>query len=399
MTTTTTRCSHCMLISFDFRFQMSPASPSIEFDAKFSRLLTDKRRQKNESILTQKTLDSTTDVTENPMCHTADTEYEMHTLKGRPSLLENSMRISGDTSTDLDDGADDSFLAIERQCHLEEQRQRILEAEANNTVLSDIEPPSELWEDSLMAQPPVRQHLRNANDFVHMSPMRMVGVMRPSTIVEETSSQCNSTAENSQNSMNKKESESSLNTQSSTPSSVIYLSSSENSMVEKISPLKLVEANSSSECLVPKPFEARKKRETMVFTRRKYKFFKDENEQSTPLVVNVPPKVPATVTGDRISLDEPSLITFNTPNRDQFNDTIEAVEFFMERGKRLLEQTPQAKLGVNRTLLETPLFSCKRSRILSEMAATEMQPIPKRGPLLDLYSSPDLSPSTPKPRK
>lgn len=167
-------------------------------------------------------------------------------------------------------------------------------------------------------------------------------------------------------------------------------------MIEKISPLKLVNKTPSKEYDMLTPGESKKKRETMMFTKRKYKFFKDENDQSN-LSINSP-KTPATNTNDLISMEQSPLVAYETPTRNQFNDTFEAVEFFMEKGKQLLEQTPQAKSGVNRTLLETPMFSCKRTRILSEMAAAVMQPIPKRGPLIDLYSSPD-STACPNVRK
>lgn len=388
-----------------FFLQNSPGSPTIEFDSTFSRLLMEKRNQKNESTLNQKTLDCTSGVNEaQSTCSAAEpeTQHEEPNLpKIRPSLMENSMRISGNTSTDLDEVADDSFLEIERQCLFEEQRQRMLEAEADNTILSDIEPPPELWEDSLIAQVPSVQQLRTNDDIIHLSPMRMVGAMRQSTIVEETSSQCNSTGENSQNSTKPDaagNSKKSLSSSSSSSDSTIFLSSTENSMIEKISPLKLVEEVSPSECIPPTSSEVRRKRDTFVFKKRKYKFFKDENEQTAPLVVIDSPKTPAIQTKDLISLEKSPCIVSGTPSRDQFNDTIEAVEFFMEKGKQLLERTPQMKSGANRTMLETPLFSCKRSRILSEMAAAEMLPIPKRGPLIDLYSSPD-TPATPNARK
>lgn len=388
-----------------FFFQNSPASPSIEFDSTFSRLLMEKRNQKNDSTLNQKMLDHSSSVSDSQdTAHLLEPyRQEIHSTKSRPSMMENSMKISANTTAELDlNGDDDSFLEMERQCQFEERRQRIIEAEANNTLLSDIEPPPELWEDSSVGQAPILQHLRDNDNSIQLSPMRMVGLMRQSTIVEETSSQCNSTGGTSKNSTIKSvKSENFDESQSSVPT--IYLSSSENSLIEKISPLKLVLETSSplNKCSVPTALETKNKCETPMFTKRKYKFFKDKNDYKPSSLANTdPPKTPATETNDLISLEQSPLIATDTPDRDQFNDTIEAVEFFIEKGKRLLEleRTPQARSGSNRAPLETPLFSCKRSRILSEMAAAEMLPIPKRGPLLDLYSSPD-TPSNQNVRK
>lgn len=331
-----------------------------------------------------------TELTDRDICH-----KQLQTPKSVVSIMDNSLQF---VSSPLDGDNDDSFLEMERQCHYEEQKQRMLAIDADNTILSEIEPPPELWENTMMLHAPNVTNLRDNDDLIHLSPMKMVGLMRPSTIVEETSSQCNSTGENSQCSTeNGQKSKNSSNFGSST--STLQTSSTENSIIDKISPLKLVQDTPSPS---PDPMVTQTKRHvdktrrTMVFKKRdeKRKFFNDDNESVTsPLVDIRTPRMQRVGTKNLISLDRsPPIIKVTdttTPSRDQFNDTFEAVEFFMEKGKQLLEQTPLA----NRTILETPLFSCKRSRILSEMAAVEMQPIPKRGPLLNLYSSPDATPS------
>lgn len=360
-----------------------------------------KRKQKNQSTLNEELLDATNSVNAtNAFARLVETapdqnEIKMLEMKSNCSLMDNSMSIGRNTTIGMD-GDDDSFLEMERQCQLDEQRQRLLEAEVNNTLLADIEPPPELWEDSLLGQSTSLQHSHNDDNSVQLTPMRMVGLTRPSTIVEETSSQCNSTGEKSQNYSHKNVSENrSRSLQSST--STHFLSMSDNSIIEIISPSNLAQDNQSIECDAETSTEAKNKRET-IFKKRKYKFFKEENDRPNSLAGIEPsdvgiesPQTPAIDKTKMISLEQSPFIACETPERDQFNDTIEAMDFFIEKGKRLLERTPQAKIGTIPTNLETPLFSCKRTRILSEMAAAEMQPIPKRGPLLDLYFSPDTT--------
>lgn len=54
----------------------------------------------------------------------------------------------------------------------------------NCTILSAIEAPSGLWENSIIPDNPIRQGLSS-----QISPVKMVGLLRPSTIIEETVSQ------------------------------------------------------------------------------------------------------------------------------------------------------------------------------------------------------------------
>lgn len=350
-----------------------------------------KRNKKNESPSNRKNPEHMKDVKPQTIDQPPGTvneseSKETYSPKANLSHAENSMKITSSTSFGLDSG-DESFLEMERQCQLEERRQRMLEAEANNTCLLDIEPPPELWEDSIVAQIPVLQNLRDDDDSVQLSPMRMVGLLRPSTIVEETSSQCNSTGENS---TNKNVSENSLESKSS--KSPVDASSSENSIVEKISPLKLVQETPPppKQDIVLTASAVRKRRETLMLMRRQYKFFDDENNApSSPLPGTNSPRTPPTKRKDLISFEKTHVSEYNTPGGDQFNDTIERVEYFMKRGQELM--SPQAKSIANRTVLDTPMFSCKRTRKLNEIAAAEMQPIPKRGPLFDFSSPPDTA--------
>lgn len=286
-----------------------------------------------------------------------------------------------DSKCDLTLASDDSFLELERQCELEEEQQkRMLDAAADRTMLFDIEPPSELWDQSIVETAQLEQI--HEEETPELSPVKMVHLLRPSTIIEETSSQCNST----QSTMEKEES---LTSFSSSDTSV-------NSTIER----PFGKRNSNNLSMAKSQAN---RRETMMFKKRK--FFNDENDEpelrsmkfAPPKLSISPEKVLANSkceeSANEITTDQ-ELIRFDesvmeTPDRDQFNDTIEEMDFFMAKGKKLLEQTPIGKRSANFSVLETPLFSCKRSRIISEMAALEMFPPPKRGPLLDLFSSPD----------
>lgn len=299
--------------------------------------------------------------------------------------LDNSMfpmNISRAESTD------DSFLEMERMCRFEEQ---VEEANANGTMLFDIEPPSELWNQSFM-MPTTKETIcenkenedlqkqtiveeaedgdeeeESREESIELSPFEMVALTRPSTIIEETSSQCISTANQ---------------TEESNKSSTIDSTQSSSKSLNSTGSYRSFLQNSNS-------FQEKShKRETLVFKHRK--FFTDEDEQ---LIFS--PSASDRKTKKLISLtpvqEKKDLMRFdeNVSNpQSQFNNTLEEVEYFMDQEKKNLQQTPLAFRDKNVSIQQTPLFSCKRSRIITEMATREILPIPKRGPLLNFYDSP-----------
>lgn len=320
--------------------------------------------------------------------------------KRKLDVLNNSMMPTRKANKSFCDVSDDSFLEMERLCNEEKYNQS---PSINETLLFDIEPPTNLWEDSSIFLPTVN-NIQNQSKSVYASPAKMFGPARPSTIIEERSSQFTT-----ENDRTEKSSNSTTNsTSSSDPPSTMSASSAQSltsasildtsipvlepsntstSSLEKIPNNKSLDVDKFGELPKFSSKNAAKRRETLVFKKKRYKFFKDE--------VDVKPSTPIINRMD--SIQNENLIDLDSPAVDQsvqkndFNDTLEAVDYFIEEGRRLLEnqKTPFCDRGNQSTtpsILETPFLSCKRTRILSEMSAIEGFPIAKRGPLFDLLS-------------
>lgn len=335
----------------------------------------EKQKSRNESTLLKKFEESESFLKSSPAKAGTPRKYDM----------ENSMLF---TNISRADSTDDSFLENERLCKFEEL---VEEANANGTMIFDVEPPSELWNQSVM-MPTLRESIcenkkqsqediqkqtiyeeqeeeESRDESIELSPLEMVALTRPSTIIEETSSQCISTGNRTENT-NKS---SSIDLSRNSPKS--QSSSSYRSTVDNSSSFK----------------EKAHKRETLVFKHRKFFTEEDEKLIFSPSRHHTRSQIkltPLREKEDLIQFDENAA----TP-QPKFNDTLEEMEYFMEKGKQIMEQTPLASRDKNASVLPTPMFSCKRSRILSEVAAREFQPIPKRGPLLNLFDSPKGSSS------
>lgn len=295
--------------------------------------------------------------------------------------LDNSMLV---TNVSRAESTDNSFLEAERLCRLQEE----MESELNSTMLFDVEPPSGLWNQSMVTfargEEKGKEESGGERDLepsdqlsegdeseedeqevsIDIPMLQLVAMNRPSTIIEETSSQCLST----------------LNRTPDEASKGSELQSEESSTSHTSLAIQRPES-----CVSFK--EKAKQRETLVFKHRK--FFTDDDREST----NSP--VASSQTSEQQTPREKSdLILFDenssTPSR-KFNDTLEEIDFFMENGKTTLNQTPLTQRNKNVSILPTPLFSCKRSRVLSELATREAFPMSKRGPLLDLFGSPNRS--------
>ncbi|XP_055295311.1 uncharacterized protein LOC129565019 [Sitodiplosis mosellana] len=415
----------------------SPATPKTELDANFSRILQKKREEQLEASRlrlynsTVLRLDSTVEA--------SHTEKKSESLGSMPVKraaaieLENSMMVFSKVNkswNELSDG-EDSFLALERQCNMDDKRDQLINA--NDTLLFDVEPPSELWNQTIN-QTLVVTNLNNSeidDDTIEISPAVHIGVTHPSTIIEETSSQIDSASKSVDSSSSAR---SSFNDTASTIETVKELStkscdtSKESNLSgqrARISPL--TQQNTKNNKV------ERQRRGTFAFKRANYTFFPDENlmpinesiASKTSTSENVGSKsngsksVASQSAGSQIltlqcvttpnqcvtstSKVIPKLIDIdiepnNAKNKnndeddeDQFNNTLERVDYLLEKGKQILDETPVAKRSIhhNSQLLETPLFSCKRKRLLSEMAA-EMLPLPKRGPLID-FSTPEVT--------
>lgn len=375
----------------------SPSTPTISLDANFSKILQKKREEQleasrlrsfecNASKLSDNTgIQNETDIKSKSI----DTVTAM---KCKPLIdLENSMLFSNadKSSHDLSAG-EDSFLAMERLCNMEDKKEQMINA--NDTVLFEVEPPSELWNQTV--NPNSMNLLPDENETFELSPVKHIGLIRPSTIIEETSSQLNSISKNNNSSASS--SIKSINCSSKLLSIDEGSDESNKTTENHMKTLNSIDVQ-------PLNTHRRSRRETFAFKRRNYTFFGDENlqaiDESYVSCDDDSSETPKQNFVSEIQLKTPKedLIKFDdadesNDNPQQFNDTMEAVDFFIEKGKKIIEQTPVADRNVfqRSVIMETPLFSCKRKRILSEMANTELLPLPKRGPLID-FSTPDNS--------
>lgn len=323
--------------------------------------------------------------------------------------LENSMIFckSNKSWHDLS-VSDDSFLALERQCNMDDKRERLMNA--NDTLLFDVEPPSELWNQTVnqsvaadtldMVEEQDEAACESDQDTIEISPVKYVGLTRPSTIIEETSSQLESSSKTTIQSNN-----STVNNLSVATKSSLYATASTNDSSKELSIRSCdVSNDSKSEStdsiitpLRPRNSQSKKmdrqRRGTFAFKRANYTFFPDENlgcidESTQSFSDSVETKTPNKVL---VELEKSPKSPSDEPDEDQFNNTLERVDYLLECGKQIVEETPVSKRNSHhQSLLETPLFSCKRKRLLSEMASIEMLPLPKRGPLID-FSTPEFS--------
>lgn len=297
-----------------------------------------------------------------------DIERKGHRTKVNDTQFENSM-IFG--KMNIETNADDSFLALERQCNMEDKQMTV---NANDTMLFDIEPPSELWNQTVnqsmsMVQLNRTQDEYNDDGTIEISPIKYIGLIRPSTIIEETSSQFESSSRTP----------SSLATNSS-----LYETASINEAKELAIKNGHREDSEGTDTNNGKLAD-RQRRGTFAFKRANYTFFPEENLDPID-ESDANDKTPLKISADHLGeLDNNSK---SEDDEDQFNNTLERVEYLLEKGKQILEQTPIAKRSnFHQSFFETPQFSCKRKRLLNEMASIEMFPLSKRGTCIQ-YPSP-----------
>lgn len=391
--------SVCLILNKNFLpLQMSPSTPKLELDHNFSQILQKKREEQLEaSKLSNMSKSKCDSSTESSGCEQKNNIETNHRAIGVE--VENSMLFDKTNKSLFPDGGDESFLALERQCNVNDKEQR-LNVNENETILFDIEPPSELWnqtanlttnttnyndiseddilneteDDNLDKTEDENEHIgehENGDETIEMSPVKYIGLIRPSTIIEETSSQFESSSKNS----SKSDTKSSLYKTAST------INDSEND-----------ELKISCEPTAKMPNEEtsrtdRQKRRTFAFKRTNHVFFPDVN--LSPInecaAVYEDGKTPIKMLQNNKTneYDENSI-----KNEDQFNNTLERVDFLLEKGKQMIEESANAnRSSLHHSLLETPTFSCKRKRLLNEMASMEMLPLAKREPLIDHWTS------------
>lgn len=377
-------------------FQASPQTPIIALDQNFSRILQKKREQQLEASK-QRLFDSKN---ESAFAKHGSVLLE----KDIAPELENSMMFLSQVNKSWREASgEDSFLALERQCNMDDKTERLINA--NDTLLFDIEPPAELWNQTVEQSGSVDDSDRSENkndseqgnevkdeseETIEISPVKYIGLIRPSTIIEETSSQLVSYNGSSSTTKSSLYETASLN-ESVNGKSSVFDQLVENDAIEN-GPKNGDESNSKQENATASPLDKqsveRQRRGTFAFKRDNYTFFPNENFEAID--------ESASFCEDEV---KNSSIDFginstdgddNIENEDQFNNTLERVDYLLEKGKQILEETPIAKRSSHhQSLLETPLFSCKRKRLLNEMASIEMLPLAKRGPLID-FSTPQI---------
>lgn len=360
---------HFRLALFE-KLQTSPQSPAFELDGVFSRTLIEKQKTRNDTLSA-----STLDYFENSSI--------LHTTKpfqDTKNILPCTPKFQIGTPTKTMDESwlqvsDESFLEMERQCNMDATMKVEKPASFDETQLFDVDPPSEFWNSTIQQSFAVADQTPS-----EASENSVLVVRRPSTIVEETSSQMSS--------MNR------VNTTTSSTSSSIVTANNESHIVNR---------NNSTTSSGSFKSAANDFSDSLRLAKRKYRFFEDE--EATPKV---------TVNSERSTVLTPSPIDtvtkrrrpfFTTSNTNtpeskrplddtdddrtpcntnrQFNDTLEAIDFMLEEGKR------REDAKKNATIAPTPLFSCKRTRVLNEMATTEILSFSRRGPLIDLMGTPN----------
>lgn len=370
------------------------SSPTIDFDSDFSRILMEKKRLRDESRLMT---DNSNLLAEN----TLNLSGKMMTDEKKvDSDLNNSMLPIRKQNKSLCDVSDDSFLEMERRCNEDESNKS---PSINETLLFDIEPPSNLWDQSSFFNLPMLNNIQSQQNTINASPAKLFGPIRPSTIIEETSSQFS--AENEQTGRSSSSNSTSASISSTSTSNLQSLSPAASSL--SVLDGSIPESKSSNKSTMPPElftstttkaerlpeFKSNnvRKRETMIFKKKHYRFFSDENDSKTHSNLNTPrmSHIETIQNENLIDLDSP--LVNKSIKKNEFNDTLEAVDYFIEEGRRRLEndKTPFCDRGNHnntRSILETPFLSCKRTRILSEMSTIESFPIAKRGPLFDLLS-------------
>lgn len=323
--------------------------------------------------------------------------------------LENSMMFGKVNRSGCNVSGEDSFLVLERQCNMETKKEQLINA--NDTLLFDIEPPSELWNQTVNQSDAVEdldqsqdkndskydfeEEKEDGDETIEISPVKYIGLIRPSTIIEETSSQMYSYNRNDSSTTTKSSLYETASVDSKRSKSVVELLKNDENGIKcetnEENESKLNRDNAMTSSTDKESSEAinseRQRRGTFAFKRANYTFFPDENLE----VINESGCFSEIETNKNlIVLETKSKDDNSIENEDQFNNTLERVDYFLEKGRQILEETPISKRNSHHhSLMETPLFSCKRKRLLNEMASIEMLPLAKRGLLID-FSSPEI---------
>lgn len=231
--------------------------------------------------------------------------------------------------------SDESFLEVERQCNAAYGKEPVFSslAQSDTTLLFDIEEPSFLDETSLYG--------RLSMSGTIMSPMKQVAMRRPSTILEEsTIRSINSSDESGEP---KSPSIDLLQFDEVIPTTVVPVLSTENYNVRSYRPSLLNVFPTRKRKGFYNDLEAVSEPNTSQDTQLIGSYEKESQRNSICLMTFDDSVTEATASD--LSTDQSSQ-SFSENKCDQFNDTLEAVDYYMAQGKKIVEKSNQTSIAI-----------------------------------------------------
>lgn len=260
---------------------------------------------------------------------------------------------SNTTLIDLTESRDDNLVDVIKEQHQDGLKQLMIKMQINNeTMLNDIEAPSCLFENSVFLNSPT-----------HQSPIKMIGMLRPSTILEEThtSEYTSASFENNSGSLDSyiTAETGKTNNNSGTESEYYKTADEQNNSISLMN--KIVDDSQWSKISV-----------------QSSKISMSEDSlamRSADTVSGNDSTASLNSSGvESISIEE---ILDEAPA--QFNDTIEEMDFLMQQGMKFL--TPNAKSGENNTFKYTPTPKAKNISPFSSATKSNYTHILKGSPV------------------
>lgn len=328
---------------------------SIEVDASFEKILErTKMEQKNKTVVPVESRNSIIDLCASPPTPPKQQQQYITPTKFNDTTLDNGNYWFDDSVT--------SFLEHEKLCiesPSNKENSFFVDHSSEETQLFDVEAPSCLWEDTIGP-------CSNMSMIAKLTPIQMVGIRRPSTIAEESTINSNDSKESNSNSI-----EEPIFTAPGLVNSKLNQSQHRYSVFNFIPKKKIVFYGDEDRNLVSsgtataiQPFNndavtnqqsINKECSTIVDTSIDLISFDDtimdNNYEESELdqafsVLNFESSMSCESSSD-------------SNNSMNFNDTIEAMDYFIEKGKRL-----QDKLKTPTTLTPKIIFSPKSQNSL-----------------------------------
>lgn len=268
---------------------------------------------------------------------------------------DDSIKMS---SMDLWYVSDESFLEMEKACESPRKNKNEIDEANDTTLLCDIQAPSfldsdsdEYFDDSVFE--------RSSNRL--LSPMKQVAMRRPSTILEEsTIRSMNSTQERSGSSLSLKQSLRVAEEPSQSIKSRSYRPSLLNVFPTRSRIGFYDHLNSTSS-----PTQASVQHDSINLMRFESverdlpsRSAAEETGNNSDFLINFDSSIEESPSSN-LSVDQTqqNLSMSDSEPPDQFNDTLEAVDYYMKQGKKILDKT-----GASTTLLQSHVTSSPKNR-------------------------------------